>query len=98
MKLIVFGLSVSSAWSNSHATLWRGLIRALAAKGHNVVFYERNTDDNAAHRDGFELPNGALILYSDFDEIRSAAGAALQSGDAAWSLRIVRMRSPPLNC
>ncbi|HET8939072.1 MAG TPA: glycosyltransferase [Polyangiales bacterium] len=81
MKLIVFGLSVSSAWGNGHATLWRGLIRALAAKGHSVVFYERNTDDNAAHRDCFELPNGELILYSDFDEIRSAAGAALQSGD-----------------
>ena len=81
MKLIVFGLSVSSAWGNSHATLWRGLIHALAAKGHHVIFYERNTVDYAAHRDCFELTNGELILYSDFDEIRTAARAALQSGD-----------------
>ena len=31
MKLVVFGLAVSSSWGNGHATLWRGLIRALAA-------------------------------------------------------------------
>jgi len=27
MKLVIFGLSVSSSWGNGHATLWRGLIR-----------------------------------------------------------------------
>jgi spore maturation protein CgeB len=81
MKLIVFGLSVSSAWGNGRATLWRGLIRALAAKGHSVTFYERDTDYQALHRDGFDLPNGKLIVYSDFDEIRSSAAAALQMAD-----------------
>ena len=30
MKLVVFGLTVSSSWGNGHATLWRGLSRALA--------------------------------------------------------------------
>ena len=81
MKLIVFGLSVSSAWGNGHATLWRGLIHALAAKGHSVTFYERDTDYYASHRDCFGLPNGELVLYSSFDEIRSAAAAELQRAD-----------------
>ena len=30
MKLVVFGLTISSSWGNGHATLWRGLCRALA--------------------------------------------------------------------
>lgn len=37
MKLVIFGLTVSSSWGNGHATLWRGLIRALAARGHDVT-------------------------------------------------------------
>ena len=32
MKLVVFGLAVSSSWGNGHAVLWRALIRALAAQ------------------------------------------------------------------
>ena len=30
MKLVIFGLTISSSWGNGHATLWRGLCRALA--------------------------------------------------------------------
>ena len=44
MKLVIFGLTVSSSWGNGHATLWRGLCRALARRGHTVVFYERDVD------------------------------------------------------
>ena len=33
MKLVIFGLTISSSWGNGHATLWRGLIRALARNG-----------------------------------------------------------------
>lgn len=81
MKLIVFGLSVSSAWGDGRATLWRGLIRALAAKGHSVTFYERDADHHALHRDCFGLPKGELILYSSFEDIRGAAALALQRAD-----------------
>jgi len=42
MKIVVFGLTVSSSWGNGHATLWRGLIRALHARGHRVTFFEHN--------------------------------------------------------
>src|ERR1043165_5639835 len=69
MKLVVFGLSVSSSWGNGHATLWRGLCRALSRRGHRVVFFERDTPYYAPHRDLTELPGGKLILYSEFEEI-----------------------------
>ena len=33
MKLVIFGLTISSSWGNGHATLWRGLCRALSRAG-----------------------------------------------------------------
>ena len=62
MKIVVFGLSVSSSWGNGHATLWRGLCAALGRRGHHVTFFERSTPYYSAHRDLFELPGGELAL------------------------------------
>ena len=36
MKLVVLGLSLSSSWGNGHATTYRGLVRELANRGHDV--------------------------------------------------------------
>src|SRR5690606_26596393 len=55
MKLVVFGLTVSSSWGNGHATLWRGLCRALARRRHTVVFFERDVPYYRSARDLFEL-------------------------------------------
>jgi spore maturation protein CgeB len=83
MKLVIFGLSVSSSWGNGHATLWRGLIRALAAEGHRVVFYERDVPYYAAHRDLAAIPGAALCLYPDWAEVRGRAEADLRDADVA---------------
>jgi spore maturation protein CgeB len=69
MKLVVFGLSISSSWGNGHATLWRGLIEALAARGHRIVFFERDVPYYAAHRDRTDFPATELILYRELDRI-----------------------------
>ena len=42
MKLVVLGLSLSSAWGNGHATTYRALLKAFAARGHAVTFLERD--------------------------------------------------------
>jgi hypothetical protein len=34
MKIVIFGLTISSSWGNGHATVWRGLGRALHVRGH----------------------------------------------------------------
>ena len=75
MKLVVFGLTISSSWGNGHATLWRGLCRALARRGHSVAFFERDVPYYAAARDLFEVPGGELVLYQDWDDIRRKAEA-----------------------
>ena len=75
MRIVVFGLAVSSSWGNGHATLWRGLIAALARRGHRVVFFERDVPYYAEHRDVRALPGGELVLYGEWREAaRSSRG------------------------
>lgn len=81
MKLVVFGLSVSSSWGNGHATLWRGLCRALGQRGHHVVFFERDVPYYADNRDLTELPGGELCLYSDWNTILPTARRHLEDAD-----------------
>jgi spore maturation protein CgeB len=84
MKFVIFGLTVSSSWGNGHATLWRGLIRALSAEGHLVVFFERDVPYYANARDLAELPGkNRLVLYPSWDEIRPRARADLEDADVA---------------
>ncbi len=51
MKIVVFGLSLSSSWGNGHATTYRALLAALAARGHDILFLERDQPWYAAQRD-----------------------------------------------
>jgi spore maturation protein CgeB len=81
MKLVVFGLSVSSSWGNGHATLWRGLLRALAADGHQVVFFERDVPYYRQHRDLEQLHDGQLVLYPTWDDVRAQAEEHLSDAD-----------------
>lgn len=83
MKLVIFGLSISSSWGNGHATLWRGLCSALARRGHRVVFFERDVPYYAIHRDMAELPGGELCLYPDWSAALPAADRHLADADAA---------------
>ncbi|MEY4582858.1 MAG: hypothetical protein RL701_7561 [Pseudomonadota bacterium] len=83
MKLSVFGLSVSSSWGSEHASLWRGLMRALAALGHQVTFYERAVPQRAAHREWTAGPAEELVLYSDFATMKQGAAPALRQTDVA---------------
>jgi spore maturation protein CgeB len=83
MKLVIFGLTVSSSWGNGHATLWRGLCKALARRGHSVVFFERDVPYYAGHRDLVELPGGELRLYSRWDEVVEQARRELADAEAA---------------
>lgn len=81
MKIVIFGLAVSSSWGNGHATLWRGLCGSLARRGHRVVFFERDVPYYAAHRDLFALPGGDLCLYPDWAAVLPKARQELADAD-----------------
>ena len=81
MKIVIFGLTISSSWGNGHATLWRALCRGLHARGHEVVFYERDVPYYARHRDQREPHGCALRLYSEWDEVLAEARRSLRDAD-----------------
>lgn len=83
MKIVIFGLTISSSWGNGHATLWRGLCRALIRIGHNIVFYERDVPYYANMRDLQEISGGRLELYAEWDDIRMCASADVADADVA---------------
>lgn len=83
MKIVIFGLVISSSWGNGHATLWRGLCRALSARSHRVVFFERDLEYYRSHRDTFELEGGKLVLYDEWEAVRADAVRELSDADAA---------------
>jgi spore maturation protein CgeB len=82
MKLVIFGLTVSSSWGNGHATLWRGLIRALGRRGVRVVFFERDVPYYARHRDLSAIEGADLVLYPEWGQIAQRAMTEARSADA----------------
>ena len=74
LDLVFIGLSLSSSWGNGHATTYRALLRAFAARGHEVQFLERNAPWYAAHRD---LPDPDFCRLAFYENV-----AQLQAGPA----------------
>jgi spore maturation protein CgeB len=83
MRLVIFGLTVSSSWGNGHATIWRGLCKALARRGHQISFFERDVPYYAAHRDQQNTDTYQMILYSGWKEIEAYAREAVAVADSA---------------
>jgi len=82
MHLVIFGLTLSSSWGNGHATLWRGLLKALASRGHTAVFFEKDVSYYRDSRDGWQPPESVrLCLYADFDDVLSVARRELTGAD-----------------
>src|SRR3954471_11579331 len=84
MHFVIFGLTLSSSWGHGHATLWRGLLKALAERGHTAVFFERDVSYYADARDGWSPPNGVrLRLYTVLDEVCAEIKRELSAADVA---------------
>src|SRR4051812_42548862 len=82
MKIVIFGLTVSSSKDNGHAGLWRKLCRDLSGRGHRVVFFEKDLPHFAAHREISELPcGGTLHLYPGWNAVASEARRELRDAD-----------------
>jgi spore maturation protein CgeB len=51
LTIAFFGSSLVSAYWNGAATYYRGILRALHARGHRVTFFEPDAYDRQKHRD-----------------------------------------------
>jgi spore maturation protein CgeB len=76
LKVAFFGSSLVSAYWNGAATYYRGILRALAARGHRIVFFEPNAFDRQKHRDIPDPPWAEVVVYSGQD--LAAVEAALE--------------------
>lgn len=81
LRITVLGLSITSSWGNGHATTWRALLKALAARGHAITFLERDVPWYRAHRD---LPQASwcrIALYRDIADLRQRFAGSVAEAD-----------------
>jgi spore maturation protein CgeB len=73
VKIVVFGLTISSSWGNGHATPYRAILRALSGMGHQAHFFEKDVEYYRSRRD-FEICDYCeLTFYDDWRNIRRYA-------------------------
>ena len=77
MRITFFASSLVSAYWNGAATYYRGLIRALNQRGHNITFYEPDAYERQQHRDIDDPPWAKVVVYSATEDgVRSAIANA----------------------
>jgi len=81
LKIVILGLSISSSWGNGHATTYRGLVKELAARGHEILFLERDLKWYAANRDLPKPPYCRLALYEDLKQLKEGFRLAIRDAD-----------------
>jgi spore maturation protein CgeB len=69
MRIAMFGSSLVSAYWNGAATYYRGMVKALAARGHQVTFYEPDAYQRQEHRD-LDPPSWArVVVYEPTERV-----------------------------
>ena len=81
MKIVICGLSITSSWGNGHATTFRALVRALHARGHQIVFFERDVEWYSSNRDLPDPSYCRLELYENWANIVSKVRAEFDDAD-----------------
>jgi spore maturation protein CgeB len=81
LRIVILGLSITSSWGNGHATTYRGLVRELCARGHNVLFLERDVPWYASNRDLAQPPYGRTELYSTLEDLQTRFAEDVRDAD-----------------
>jgi spore maturation protein CgeB len=68
MKVVIYGLAITSSWGNGHATTYRSLCKALARRGHQIHFVEKNLEWFRNNRDMPHPEFCTVHLYADWEE------------------------------
>lgn len=80
MKIAFFGSSLLSSYWNGAATYYRGIVKALAEKGHHTTFYEPDVYQRQQNRD-IEIPDWADVKV--YDATKPAVCAMLEDAGNA---------------
>ncbi len=80
MKIAFYGSSLLSSYWNGAATYYRGILRALAARGYAVTFYEPDAFDRQSHRDIDPPAYAEVVVYPATAE--GLSGVLARAGEA----------------
>jgi spore maturation protein CgeB len=83
LKIVFIGLTITSSWGNGHATTFRGLIKALARRGHSITFLEKDVQWYADNRDLKDPDYCKVILYKDTAELKEKYLDVITDADLA---------------
>ena len=72
-RFVFIGLTITSSWGNGHATTYRALIRALAERGHEITFLERDVPWYRDNRDFTRAAYCRILLYRHLDQLKSVS-------------------------
>ena len=81
LSFVFLGLSITSSWGNGHATTYRGLVRELDRRGHDVLFLERDVPWYRVNRDLPRPPYGRTELYGSLGELYGRFAADVARAD-----------------
>lgn len=83
MRIAFFGSSLVSAYWNGACTYYRGIVRALARRGHEVTFYEPNALERQRLRDMPDPAWARVVVYEVPDEsaVRGVVAGAAAGAD-----------------
>ena len=81
MRFAFFGSSLVSAYWNGAATYYRGLLKALAARGHDIAFFEPDAFERQAHRDMDDPDWAKVTVFQPNPEAMEAALKAASTAD-----------------
>jgi spore maturation protein CgeB len=82
MKIVFYGLTITSSWGNGHATTYRSLCKALAARGHRIDFVEKDVEWYRNNRDLPGPPYCNVHLYDSWEASASRLLALARNADA----------------
>jgi spore maturation protein CgeB len=68
MKIVLYGLTITSSWGNGHATTYRSLLKALHGRGHQIHFIEKDVEWYRSNRDLPEPSFCSVQLYEQWDK------------------------------
>jgi spore maturation protein CgeB len=98
VKIAFYGSSLLSSWWNGAATYYRGLLRDLAGRGHEITFYEPDAYERQQHRDMEPQPWVRSVVYpataeglrSVLEEARAADVVVKASGVGVFDEELIR--------
>ncbi len=80
-SIAFFGSSLVSAYWNGAATYYRGIVRALHARGYDITFYEPDAYDRQRHRDMSDPEWARVVVYAPVEDSALEALEAARAAD-----------------